>query len=44
MGTKLKDYVLKLKGEMENFLGCPIEIVEDENCGSSCMTVGLRMP
>ena len=28
--STLKDYVLKLKGEMENFLGCPIEIVEDE--------------
>ena len=32
MGANLKDYVLKLKGEMENLLGCPIEIVEDENC------------
>lgn len=29
---KLENYVLKLKGEMENLLGCPIEIAEDENC------------
>ena len=32
MGAKLKDYVLKLKEEMESLLGCPIEIAEDENC------------
>ena len=32
MARELKDYVLKLKEEMENLLRCPIEIVEDENC------------
>ena len=31
MAGELKDYVLKLKGELENLLGCPIEIVEDAN-------------
>ena len=31
MAVELKDYVLKLKGELENLLGCPIEIVEDAN-------------
>ena len=28
----LKEYVTKMKGELEQQLGCPIEIVEDENC------------
>ena len=32
MARELKDYVLKLKEELENLLGCPIEIAEDENC------------
>lgn len=32
MARELKDYVLKMKKEMENLLGCPIGIEEDENC------------
>ena len=33
---ELKNYVLKLKEELEKLLGCGIEIVEDREIPSAC--------